>query len=1407
MTITQRFATMLGVVFLCLVVLAGVFIQQMGRVYDSANFSNTNLVPSILVLDDATRAFGKMRVRLYRYVLNADSTSREGAEESIWEAQRELKDALKAYQKMINNEQDLLLLTATNDLLTGYLGQVDSVVEASKAQRNREAREMLASSMRHAEAVNAALDEHAHYNRLLGQQYTDEGLVTKRNAVLMLLVLGACLLIVVYTLSYQFTRSLARAMQHGTAVVTRIRRGDLGSPVIIQGDDETAEMLASLQAMQTSLAQTVDQFRGMVSAAALQGDFSVRLPIEGKEGYVAELAELLNQLAAVAESGLNDSIRVARAMATGDLGQSVQHKHPGRFGKLIDALMELQNVSAELETQRWAKDQIAALLTRLQQADTPQEFAATLLSQLATSTGAVQGLLWVDLDGSGYLRNVGSHGCPLSDQILGEGQTLVGQCAKDKLPVSIHDPVGTALRLQSGLVDGPAKHLVLLPLVHRRYSIGVAELAFAAAPNRLSQHLLDAIPTSITPALEVMRRNLGTERLAFEIQQQAGALQQSEASLRETLTMMKEILAAATGIAIIGVTRAGEINLFNKGAESLLGWKADEVVDREYFYNLRAGKPGDPDPAEAQRAEEFLAMVSGIQSVADSMEHQCRFRRRDGSAFEGTLMVTPVFAANDEIKGYLCVVQDVTERQEIEWEMKQARHDAEEASRMKSDFLANMSHEIRTPMNGIIGMTHLVMHTEMTAQQHEYLRKIQMSGQHLLRIINDILDLSKIEAGKLAIESAEFELETMLAGVVNVVADKAEEKGLELLLDVANDVPVNVIGDSLRIGQVLINYTNNAVKFTERGGVDIQVRVRERSEKNVLLWFGVRDTGIGIDDAVKGRLFEAFTQGDSTTTRRFGGTGLGLAISKRLTTLMGGEVGVESQPGQGSSFWFTARLGIGQAERRALLPAVDLRGRRVLVVDDNANARQVMSEMLSGMSFIVDTVASGAEAVAAVRHQDSLGQAYDLVVMDWRMPGLNGVETGRQIIRQSLAEPPRLLLVTAYGREDVFHQAKEAGIRDVLVKPLNASVLFDNVIRILRNDGNESGPEGRVPEESPAALQAIAGARILVVEDNPVNQEVMIELLRHAHFEVDLAENGRIALSRVETFAYDLVLMDMQMPVMGGVEATREIMRSPGGTKPPIVAMTANAMASDREECLNAGMCDFLSKPIEPDLLWQVLVKWIAPRRSASRLAVTGDIAVAPAPTFDPGVADIDVPAALRRLMGNEALYIRSLRHFCDRQADTAESVRRALDADDAETARRLAHSLKGVAGSIGANALASRAAALEAAIASRMTRHRIDAEIDALNSDLSRLVADLSSQLPPESTGDPAVPASLDEFEQLLEDSDPEALGWLLAHRSSLRDQLPEAACNEIDSAVRGFDLEVALRRLKDARQKEERT
>jgi len=759
--------------------------------------------------------------------------------------------------------------------------------------------------------------------------------------------------------------------------------------------------------------------------------------------------------------------------------------------------------------------------------------------------------------------------------------------------------------------------------------------------------------------------------------------------------------------------------LTGKPASEIIGRTAREVTDLERGTWIEQKDAEVLASLQKSSCETWVTYPDGRSALFDSARSP--LRDRDG-----------------HVLGILTIAREITQRKRQEEESSRAKEIAEEATRMKSDFLANMSHEIRTPMNAIIGLSNLALKTALAPRQRDYLVKVQAAGQHLLGVINDILDFSKVEAGKLDLEHTEFPLEKLLDNTANLISEKSHAKGLELVFEVAPDVPRNLVGDSLRLGQILLNYANNAVKFTDKGKIIIAVRASERTEKEVLLHFRVQDTGIGLTGEQMSRLFQSFSQADASTTRRFGGTGLGLAICKRLAELMGGEVGVESEPGKGSTFWFTARLGIGAAGRRELVPVPDLRGRRALVVDDSANARAVIMDMLEDMTFLATEASSGPAAVDEVRRAANEGRPYDIVYLDWRMPEMDGMATARRIKSLGLASPPILMIVTAYGREEMLKEARSVGIDHVLIKPVNASLLFDTTMSALgaaQRTAHTSTATEKAAVQHP--LAAIRGARVLLVEDNDINQQVARELLEDAGLMVDVADNGQIALDMARRSVYDLVFMDMQMPVMDGITATREIRKVKWLARLPIVAMTANAMEQDRRKCIEAGMNDAVIKPIDPQDLCDTLLRWIRP---GERAPVSGLVTTQAHETERPdvshqdlpqGIAGLDTALGLSRMLGKKFLYVAMLRRYVAGQRDVCAQIHQALAMGDMPTAERLAHTTKAVSANIGATDIQNLAAALEQSLKNYDPPVDVQRRLLELERPLAILIAALEAQLP----------------------------------------------------------------------------
>ncbi|MFC0202836.1 hybrid sensor histidine kinase/response regulator [Novosphingobium soli] len=748
--------------------------------------------------------------------------------------------------------------------------------------------------------------------------------------------------------------------------------------------------------------------------------------------------------------------------------------------------------------------------------------------------------------------------------------------------------------------------------------------------------------------------------------------------------------------------------------------------------------------------------------------------------------------------------------------LRERTREAEEASRAKSLFLANMSHEIRTPMNAILGFCHLIARTELTAKQQDYVGKINQAGVSLLRLINDILDFSKNEAGKLTLEARRFDIRNAVANQLQLVAGEAEAKRVTIVSEVAGDIPHRLTGDELRFNQVVLNLVNNAVKFSEGGTVSVRVAIASERADQVMLELSVQDTGIGMTEEQQAGLFQSFTQADSSTTRRFGGTGLGLAICRQIVEQMGGSIAVKSALGQGTTF--VAHMAMArESEVRdgpVAIPA-RIQALRVLAADDNASSRQVLQDIFAGWQIGLDLVASGDEALAAIRSANEAGQPYDLVLLDWKMPGMNGADTLEAMQDLPHAVPlPRALIVTAYGADSLSLDGSLTQVAGVLTKPVVPATLLDTMIELF---SHEESPSAGGLSAAPARVSPrFHGARVLLVEDNEINRDIAIELLSQAGLAVDCAGNGRIGCERVEAEdgAYAAVLMDVQMPEMDGIAATRHLRERWSAERLPILAMTAHAHEEERQRCLAAGMNDHVTKPVDPALLIATLERWLR----ADAVASTGGVHAAgqpdSGPAREPDGAVADLPdslppfglrAALTRVNGKASLLRKLIVTFSETYASAPQDLRTRIAGGHFDDARRLAHSLKGVAGSLELHQVQSAAAQVEAALAAGDADTAL-AKIAELETSLAPAIAAARSLQPASATaphrpgGDnpgEGITAALQDLRDLVRRRSLGARAAFARYAAAAGLSDSERAAHPLHCALEGLDYDTALRLL----------
>ncbi|MEY2666445.1 MAG: hypothetical protein RLZZ384_616, partial [Pseudomonadota bacterium] len=998
-------------------------------------------------------------------------------------------------------------------------------------------------------------------------------------------------------------------------------------------------------------------------------------------------------------------------LAAGNLEVVIPHvDDENEIGAIARASAVLQTMCRGMETQRWIKDHLASISTELYQVDNFPDFAQKFLSAVCPLIHAGHGVFYIYTQDELQLLNCygeQAHNIPKTNIAIGEG--LVGQCAFEKKLINLTQVPADYIKIHSSLGELTPQNIVVYPILHVNALVGVLEMACFNPFTKTEKLLLSELMPMVAMSMEILDRNLKTQELlnetkhqadrmaiqAVKLEEQAVELEAQQAELKETEAWFRGIIESAPD-AMLVVDAEGTIVLCNKRADEVFGYPPGELiwgsVDNLVPESIRLGHPAMRKTFMEEGGTRAMGAKVDLYGV-----------RKDGSLFPIEVGLSKLPSAYNQ--SFVCIsARDITLKKEADVALYKAKKIAEDTTQMKSDFLANMSHEIRTPMNAILGISHLVSKTHLTNKQRDYIKKIQGSSQHLLGIINDILDLSKIESGKILIEQVDFKVEKVLTNLVNLISDKAKDKGLALIFDIDENLPEYLNGDPLRLGQILINYANNAVKFTEKGEIIVTVKVLEETDNDLFLHFSVRDTGIGLSGDAIEKLFQSFQQADSSTSRKYGGSGLGLSISKQLAELMSGEVGVESELGKGSLFWFTAKLKKAVKKTRYPSHVSSLKGRRVLVVDDNEIARYELENMLSNIGLSVTQVSKGTTALKYMRMAEKVGEPYEIVFLDWYMPEMDGAETAKAIRDLGLKLQPHLVMVTAHGREEVIKEMHVAGLDDVFIKPVNASLLFDSVMRLLNETPDHHLEFSEDKDEYSYDLSSlinelkiIYGTSILVVEDNELNQEVALGLLLDEGFSVDIANDGKEAIYMINNKYYDIVLMDMQMPVMDGVSATIEIRKDPKFTHLPIVAMTANAMPQDKENCKNAGMNDYISKPIDPAELFRALLKWIRPTLKEELRELTDDFYIEPPLNEELPVIDgLDTQLGMQRVLGKKALYMNMLKNYVRGQEGLPELLNEALNKNDFELAQRLVHTAKSVSGNIGAMTLYTIAGNIE---------------------------------------------------------------------------------------------------------------
>ena len=1478
MTIARRLMILLAVPLLAIVVV-GVFSRlQLSELATRSRAVAEKQIPSLATLGNITRTFANLRISVRDYLLTTNQSERANARSGFSDNELRLTQMLSQYaDRLVSDEQDRRLLDDYRDESRDWIDGAKRVMALAEEGRRDEAVALLDGSMatlagnlgresvewiQHNEALAAAA----------GKAAVEAAEASRRN----LLIASFVALALAAGLGFLTFRRIVVPIRALDTSVKTIAAGDYAKDVpFTTANDETGGLARSIEILKQGAAAMEEQRWVKTNAAKLAGDLqgaaslaefgqrvlSGLMPVLG--GGVAGFYRFEGEsglLRRIAAYSLADTAAAADSfpLSEGLVGQCAQERRSITLTHLPPAYLQIASgLGAAAPAQAAALPLLSgdSLLGVLEIAsfhafDAQEQ---TLLDELLPVVSMSMEILQSNLETQELLSQTQEQARQLEEQTAeltqSEEELLTQQ---GELTAQRERLRETEQFFRSVLELAPDGLMVVDEQGVIQLANAQCEKLFGYTREELIGQSVDMlVPNDVRARHPELResfhrapvvRGMGTNRELSGLQKN-GSLFPVEIGLSPLTARQGE--SAQVAVSIRDVTerkkQEAELKLSNFKADSALDltkagyWHVP--LDGSGWYNSSeqaAGIFGDPPvPDHRYTLDHWLKHVylgdeaagkvteqnfeDAVSGRVPSYDATYAYKRPvDGRVVWIHALGHVAKDANGKPTDIFGVAQDITDFKLLEMELVAAKDVAEEATEMKSMFLANMSHEIRTPMNAIIGLSHLALKTQLTAKQRDYVSKVHNAGTSLLAIINDILDFSKIEAGKLDVEITDFQIDEVIGAVTTLTAQKAHEKGLEFLADVASAIPEQLRGDPLRLGQILTNLVNNAVKFTEQGEIRLKIELLEQTGEKVQLKFSVRDTGIGMTPEQAAKLFQPFSQADMSTTRKHGGTGLGLTISRRLVELMGGQIWLESEAGAGSTFNFTVWLEIGLTGGQRIVPN-RLQSLHVLVVDDNAAAREILVESVQHLAERADAVSSGPEAIAAIRERDN-DVPYDVVFMDWRMPGMDGLEATRLIKNDaSLRKPPAIIIVTAFGREEVREEAENLHVNGFLVKPVTKSMLVDSLVSVFATASETSAATTLDPHE---AARPLRGARILLTEDNEINQQIAVELLEGAGATVDVANNGRQAVDILFQGSspppYDVVLMDLQMPEMDGYQATTRIRGDSRFAQLPIIAMTAHATVEERNRCLAAGMNDHISKPIHPNLLFDTIARYYhaaASTPAISRMTASGSESVAtvsatPAPSAAraqessatanalPEVEGLDTADGLLRVAGNKKLYLKLLREFVANEHDAASRIRERLASHDQATAERMAHTVRGVAGNLGAKAVQSAAADLEHAV---NKGEPAEALCDQLKKVLSPLIAELRAALsePPVVTvpsdgGEPVDPAMLREtvlrMTKYLGEFDPAAADCLASDISRFQALFDAAMLSQFEQYINNY-------------------